>query len=77
VKENPMDELHHGGFHVGFMDGHVERMTCRDFPYQGNELPDGRTVEFKSNPKTPNEIHWSLVWRGTRNKREMPAVAPE
>jgi prepilin-type N-terminal cleavage/methylation domain-containing protein/prepilin-type processing-associated H-X9-DG protein len=72
--DNPMPGFHNGGFHVGFMDGHVERMTYTEFPYQGNTMPDGRTVEFKGKPKTPNEIHWSLVWRGMAHRREMPSA---
>lgn len=70
--EGGMSEHHSGSFHVGYMDGHVERHTMETFPYEGNTLPGGRTVDLKWNPKDENDRHWSIVWRGQPSRREVP-----
>ena len=41
-------DVHNDGFHVGYMDGHVERHTMDSFPYQGNTMSGGRVVRYNA-----------------------------
>lgn len=68
-----MADHHGGGFHIGFFDGHVEHFRTDDFYYNNNSLDDGRTVrvldDHSGGQITPNEKHWSVVWRGAQAPR--------
>jgi len=70
-------DFHNGGCHVAYMDGHVARITQDTFPYTDNTMPDGRKVRVRTTPKTPDDVHWALVWRGMAVKREIPEAATE
>lgn len=73
VKNNGLGEHHSDGFHVAYLDGHVERHTMKTFPYPDNTLPDGRVMKWRGIPRTEEEKFLSLTWKGTIYRRSMPS----
>jgi prepilin-type N-terminal cleavage/methylation domain-containing protein len=58
-------DFHRGGFHVGYMDGHVLKWKPNEFLLGGVTLPNGQEGKW-SNPE------FSLMWRGQMFKRSLP-----
>ena len=56
--------FHGGGFHVGYLDGHVERHTADTFLLTGKSLPNGQVGQW-TNPE------FALMWRGRLTPREV------
>jgi prepilin-type N-terminal cleavage/methylation domain-containing protein/prepilin-type processing-associated H-X9-DG protein len=56
--------FHGGGFHVGYLDGHVERHTADTFLLAGKTLPNGKVGQW-TNPE------FALMWRGRLTPREI------
>lgn len=56
-------DFHNGGFHVGYMDGHVVKHTKDDFLLGGETLPSGQEGTW-TNPE------FALMWRGRLSSRE-------
>jgi prepilin-type N-terminal cleavage/methylation domain-containing protein/prepilin-type processing-associated H-X9-DG protein len=56
--------FHGGGFHVGYLDGHVERHTADTFLLTGKTLPNGQVGQW-TNPE------FALMWRGRLTPREV------
>lgn len=56
-------DFHKGGFHVAYLDGHVERHTTDTFLISGRTLPNGQGGNW-SNPE------FALMWRGRLSQRE-------
>ncbi|MFP6859594.1 MAG: type II secretion system protein [Roseibacillus sp.] len=74
VKRFGLGEHHSDGFHVAYLDGHVERHTMKTFPYPDNTLPDGRVMKFRNVPRTEEEKYMALTWKGTIYRRSMPST---
>jgi prepilin-type N-terminal cleavage/methylation domain-containing protein/prepilin-type processing-associated H-X9-DG protein len=78
VRDYKMADHHRGGFHVVYMDGHVEWHTMETFPYPDNVLPDGRKMKWRENePRNENEKFLSLTWKGVTYRRSMPSQPPQ
>lgn len=78
VRDKGLGEHHGGKFHVGYMDGHLEKHSMATFPYPDNELPDGRKMKWREqNPRNETEKYLSLTWKGITNRRSMPSQPPE
>lgn len=57
-------DFHGGGFHVGYLDGHVEKHTLDTFLRTGKTLPNGQSGRW-TNPE------FALMWRGRLTPREI------
>ncbi len=55
-------DFHNGGFHVGYLDGHVQKHTPDSFLLTGRTLPNGQGGDW-SNPE------FALMWRGRLTRR--------
>lgn len=56
--------FHGGGFHVGYLDGHVEKHTTDTLLLKGKSLPNGQVGQW-TNPE------FALMWRGRLTPREI------
>ena len=56
--------FHNGGFHVGYLDGHVEKHTTDTLLRTGRTLPNGQVGQW-SNPE------FTLMWRGRLTPRNL------